>query len=226
MHGNSSPVTSSQTEPHSSLVSVVRKHLATPYRRPPVEHSLTALEQIAQAVPADMPVVLDLGCGTGESCAALAARHPDCFVVGVDRSAARLDKTPPTDHAHRIVTVRAHVEDIVLRWNEVLAAPVHKIYLLFPNPSPKPGLLMRRWHAHPVFPAMLALPQKIEMRTNWDIYAREFALAVSLISGVPCAPQQYSASADEALSPFEKKYNLSGHPLWRVRHAAAPPRVS
>ena len=72
-------------------------------------------------------------------------------------------------------------------------------FLLYPNPWPKPDQLQRRWHAHPVFPALLALePRYIELRTNWRVYADEFCDALT-IAGIDASVSElrsgYSAHA-------------------------------
>ena len=87
-------------------------------------------------------------------------------------------------------------------------------FLLYPNPWPKPGQLQRRWHAHPVFPELLALGGQLEMRCNWKIYADEFAFAVSRFLGRPV--EAIRLAVDEPLSPFERKYRDSGHDLYLV----------
>jgi tRNA G46 methylase TrmB len=91
--------------------------------------------------------------------------------------------------------------------------------LLYPNPWPKPEHLKRRWHAHPVLPAILALGGVIELRTNWRVYAEEFAEALRL-AGVEARCEKFAV--DEApLTPFERKYAASGHDLWRCLANAA-----
>ena len=92
--------------------------------------------------------------------------------------------------------------------------PVSHHYLLYPNPWPKPGQLQRRWHAHPVFPTVLELGGRLEMRTNWRIYAEEFALALEHYTGAAVRPS--TLQVKEPVSPFERKYRDSGHPLYSV----------
>ncbi|HSH49642.1 MAG TPA: SAM-dependent methyltransferase, partial [Halomonas sp.] len=96
---------------------------------------------------------------------------------------------------------------------------------LYPNPYPKPRHLKMRWQGHPVFPAILALGGRLELRSNWRIYVEEFALALRQATGLEAEVERYrpaSACADDVdldsayLSPFEKKYHRSGQPLWRL----------
>jgi len=110
--------------------------------------------------------------------------------------------------------LRARVADI-WRLLEKAGIRLARHYLLYPNPWPKPRHLGRRWHAHPVFPSLLALGGRLEIRTNWRIYAEEFARALALY-GVE-ADEVVSFRPDDApLSPFERKYAASGHELFRI----------
>jgi malonyl-CoA O-methyltransferase len=58
--------------------------------------------------------VLDLGCGTGEGAAALAARWPEARVVAVDLSAAMLEALGRRAGAARIERLRADAESLPL----------------------------------------------------------------------------------------------------------------
>ncbi|MEJ2385643.1 MAG: hypothetical protein P8Y54_14885 [Xanthomonadales bacterium] len=74
--------------------------------------------------------------------------------------------------------------------------------------------MQRRWHGHPVFPDLLALGGRLELRTNWSLYAQEFAWAAARLTGRTIRPGELPAA--EALSPFERKYRASGHTLYSV----------
>jgi tRNA G46 methylase TrmB len=87
-------------------------------------------------------------------------------------------------------------------------------YLLYPNPWPKIGHLARRWHAHPVFPALLELGGVLECRSNWRIYIEEFCLAVNALRG--CRARCEPFVPVSPLTPFERKYHASGHALYRA----------
>jgi tRNA (guanine-N7-)-methyltransferase len=92
-----------------------------------------------------------------------------------------------------------------------------KVYLLYPNPSPKPEHLKRRWHAHPIFPTLLACAETLELRTNWAIYAQEFALALQSCGWRAVQePLPLAQALSAPISNFEAKYAASGHALWRV----------
>jgi len=161
-------------------------------------------------------LVLDSGCGTGESTRLIARAHPDCLVIGVDKSAARLTRTGASSFPCRegnAIWLRA---DLATFWRLALRAGwrLRHHFLLYPNPWPKPGQLRRRWHAHPVFPDMLRLGGRLELRCNWAIYAQEFSVAVNRLLGTSAEPRPLAQSF--ITTPFERKYRASGHPLYSV----------
>ena len=207
---NSSKPCSSQSGVHPRLVDVVRRHLGTRWRQPLRAFSRPAFESLGDWT--EHKIVLDAGCGTGRSTAALAERFPDCVVLGVDRSSARLSRTAVLPA--NAVLLRADLADFWRLAREAGWALQHH-FLLYPNPWPKPAHLMRRWHAHPVWPDMLALGGKLELRTNFSIYAEEFAVALET-AGHRAHLQMLSFPLESAISPFERKYLRSRHPLFRV----------
>ena len=216
MHANSRIPTSTQTSIHEQLAALLDRHLAAPFRKPYAAYnraafdaSMTRREHRAPGAP----LIVDACCGVGESSIALAAAFPDHYVIGVDQSAARLARHATTVLPDNLDLVRA---DLVDYWRLLLEADVRlaRHYLLYPNPWPKIGHLARRWHGHAVFPALLALGGVLECRSNWRIYVDEFAFAVGRVSALPVGVETYSP--DVPLTPFERKYLASGHPLYRL----------
>ncbi len=210
MASPSRPVVSPQGGPHERLDEVVRRHLASPFLRPVASHTREAFAAARPWVEAaGRPLVLDSCCGVGESTARLAARFPGHFVLGVDKSLARLGRHGGEGENYRLL--RADLLDFWRLAAEAGWRPSHH-FLLYPNPWPKPAHLQRRWHASPVFPALLALGGVLELRTNWETYAREHACALAL-AGHPAEAEAFVP--DAPLTPFERKYLASGHTLWR-----------
>jgi hypothetical protein len=58
------------------------------------------------------------------------------------------------------------------------------------------------------------LSGRLELRTNWDIFAQEFAQAAALI-GIKGHTEPFFPDAPMTL--FERKYADRGHTLWRFR---------
>jgi tRNA (guanine-N7-)-methyltransferase len=205
---------SSQAATHPQLERVVRRHLKHPWQQPIRAHTRAAFATVAAQIDLARPLVLDSGCGTGHSTAFLASLHPDAVVIGIDKSVHRLARCPELpDNA---VLLRADLADF---WRLARAAGwrLDRHYLFYPNPWPKPGQLMRRWHAHPAFPDLLALGGQLEVRSNFELYVREFEQALRIagidtIEVVSLVPDQITTP----VSPFERKYATSGHPLYRL----------
>lgn len=225
MHANSPMIESTQESPHRRLLERVERHRLHHWRQPIAAHSLSAYAELRQWLGerGSLPLLLDSGCGSGASSAGLAATHPDCAVVGIDQSLARLSRhLGPTGDlaaiAENAALLRAPLQDI---WRLLYAdgVGVQQHLLWYPNPWPKPEHLGRRWHAHPVFPTMLALGGGIELRSNWRVYVDEFALALARYGWTSAIVAVDPAAAP--VTPFERKYRDSGHPLWRLV-AAAP----
>lgn len=224
MEDRSSPVTSRQLSPHPRLAETVAKHAAHPWRKPVADHSRRQFDALAPEVRSwGGPLILDTGCGTGHSTAVLAGRYPDCLVLGIDKSADRLAKHADLPANARLV--RADLEDFWLLAESAGWTFVRQTFF-YPNPWPKPEHRLRRWAFHPVLPSALACGGVWEVRTNWDIYALEFAQAFGILTGVTPKVLPWLPAEPETL--FEKKYLASGHALWRweasVASGAATPR--
>lgn len=243
MYANSRPIASAQNAPHQDLERLLRRHLASPFRRPIGEASRRAFERTMAERDATRPLILDAGCGVGWSTQRIAQMFPDHWVIGVDKSDDRLARAPgggqggnpggpgapladggaaasarpaPADDRwpSNARLVRA---DLVDFWRLLADAgvPLARHYLLYPNPWPKIGHLARRWHGHAVFPALLKLGGVIECRSNWRVYVEEFALALRLTTGRPVAAEPHAAR--DPWTPFERKYRDSGQSLYRCR---------
>jgi tRNA G46 methylase TrmB len=198
-------------------------------------------------------VILDSGCGTGESTIHIARRFPNIPVIGIDKSEVRLDKagnpsqTAGEDVPTNAFWIRAELLDFWrLALDHVKAGkwtiPYHAVF--YPNPWPKQSEATRRFHMHPIFPTLLALGQTTELRTNWEIYAREFAEAARIVFDecTECTKEiakgdsrllrlrsaqapagmtnkQITCESFEATAPetaFERKYKEARQKLWRV----------
>lgn len=210
MFANSRRVVSAQQKPHPRLGDIVRRHLASEYRRSPSEAGCAAFAGIRKRI-GSRQWMLDAGCGTGASTCQLARRFPDHVIVGIDKSAARLSKVSKSTIPENVILERCDCIDF---WQLAAAENLHceRQFLLYPNPWPKPDQVQRRWHAHPIFPALLSLSRNIELRTNWHVYAGEFCEALT-IAGVDASVSAHAI--DNPMTPFERKYAASNHTLWR-----------
>lgn len=213
MTGRSRSVTSNQHGIHQNLDTIVKKHLTTDYQAPIADHSRIAFDEAMTALTAHGdPVILDTGCGTGYSTRALAEQYKDHFVIGVDRSAARLGKNE-APCPENMLLIRAEAGDL-FRLGAAAKLRLARHYILYPNPYPKAAQVRRRWHGSPVFPYLLQLGGKLDLRSNWAIYVHEFAAALR-----HCDIASAICEFDPGPTPltlFEKKYHESGQTLWRL----------
>lgn len=222
MFANSRTIVSAQSDVHDRLASRVARHLAEPFRKPIGEPSRRAFDAAVQAwqQAGGAPLILDAGCGVGESTLQLATAFPGHFVIGVDQSEKRLTAGKDWwagDMPANFAWARADLVD-VWRMLQVDDIPVDRHYVLYPNPWPKIGHLGRRWQGHAVFPALAACGRYLECRSNWQVYIDEFAAALELL-GRPAQVQPWQPA--QPITPFERKYLASGHALWRCVAAVA-----
>ena len=212
---NSRTIVSNQPGLHDKLEAVVRRHLATRFRRPIADYSQRVFEPINQRISSHGgPLILDSFCGVGESTVQLARQFPDALVIGIDKSAHRLDKHSENYRLQGVdnyLLARADVDDF---WRLAAEAQwqLSRHYLLYPNPWPKSSQLKRRVQGSPLFPTLLQLGGCIELRSNWPVYVQEFAAALAL-AGYPTKAEPFKPLT--LVTPFERKYHNSGQELWR-----------
>jgi tRNA (guanine-N7-)-methyltransferase len=210
-------VSSTQQGPHEGLVALLRRHQPRSFSKAILPHNQSAFLQLQELLgPDPRRLILDAGCGSGESTRLLSERYPDYTVLGVDKSAHRLGVPVSGEglmQTGNLILIRA---DLVDFWRLATAGGwrLAHHFLFYPNPWPKPGHLQRRWHGHPVFENILKLGGMLELRSNWKIYLQEFAQALEILTGIDTAVELIAPV--EFLSPFERKYAASGHTLYRL----------
>ncbi|SEI85716.1 tRNA G46 methylase TrmB [Allopseudospirillum japonicum] len=213
---NSRLPVSQQHQIHPHLLAQVARYAESRFHKPIQDFNQQAFIQAQSAWQAHQgPIILDSGCGVGVSTRLLAQTFPQHFVIGVDRSAARLSRRLGPLPANACL-IRADLVDF-WRLLHIHQWPIARHYVLYPNPYPKASQLHYRWHAHPVWPSLLAISPYLIMRTNWLIYAQEWAAALAFYRR--SAPVQLLDSQEVARQPltaFERKYQASGHPLYQV----------
>ena len=139
------------------------------------------------------------------------------LVIGVDKSAARLNRVLDTENIYQENNLLYVRTDLVDFYRQAASAnwQLDKHFLFYPNPWPKPEQLKRRWHGHPIFKDLLALDGELELRTNWSIYAEEFAVAMAHAKKTRVFSVEFTP--ENIVSPFEQKYLNSSHKLYLVR---------
>lgn len=218
-HNPSRIVTSNQAGVHEHLAALVNRHLTNPFRKPIARHNIDSFHSALDQINRDH-IIFDSGCGNGNSTVNFAMQHPEAFVIGIDKSSARLEKNRFYEYGqdiHNYCLVRADLIDFLQLANRA-GLKLYKHYFLYPNPWPKKKHLQRRWHGSAVFRDIVALGGSIELRSNWQIYVKEFSAALA-IAGFNSRMQALSVEKQGYLSDFEAKYHRSGQRLWQLTAA-------
>jgi len=225
-------VQSNQAGIHENLEAIVRKHFETDYKKPIAKHTQQAFDKIAPLIEKhlkkDTPLLFDSFCGTGMSTGMIAKKYPQAIVLGLDRSISRLSKTYNQVLPENAYLIQAECADFwQLAANAGWKLKQHTIF--YPNPYPKAKHIKRRWHAHPAYPLLFLLKGEVELRTNWKMYADEFAHAFNIATdylpnnklscvGVETLSFENTTDSDEGfMTLFEKKYYLSDQKLYRCK---------
>jgi tRNA G46 methylase TrmB len=218
--GDSKAIVTNQPGVHEKLADIVNKHLTHLSKKPIQAHTQQAFDEINEIVKSFTgAVILDSCCGVGQSTRLLAQRNPNALVIGVDKSAHRINRNVDDlnrDDEQGVVDnfylVRADLNDF---YRLVVAAQwqVSKHYILYPNPWPKAKHIQRRWHGSAVFPQIIAIGDEIILRSNWRLYLEEFQLAAKIAQFDGEIGQ---VSDERPLTPFEAKYQASGQVCWQL----------
>lgn len=217
----SKAVTSPQPGIHNRLLEVVNRHRQSVSMRPVPTHSQAAFEALQHwlADRSPRPIILDSCCGVGQSTAMIAQMHPDAWVIGVDKSGVRLEKHHAYANAQdNYLLLRADLFDLWKLLNQH-QFKLTKHFLLYPTPWPKPAHLQRRWYASNAFPFLVELGGELTVRSNWALYVQECAAALKCY-GIESQIRQFESEAP--LTPFERKYQASGQPLWQLSAQLKP----
>lgn len=219
--GDSKAIITNQDGIHEKLEEIVLKHIKHPFKKPYQQHTQDAFAEIDKIVQAfEGEIILDSCCGVGQSTRLLAKRNPNALVIGVDKSANRINRNvdelvneSDNQQINNFHLIRADLNDF---YRLVLAAkwPVTQHYVLYPNPWPKSKHVQRRWHGSAVFPDMLKIGHTMILRSNWRLYLEEFNFAVSLLN----LTGEFSTVKDnEPLTPFEAKYIASKQECFQLK---------
>ena len=159
------------------------------------------------------PIILDSGCGTGDSTKQIASLLPNALVLGIDKNASRLRRARHGNQVPNAYFFQVLLEDCWLyAFANTWTIDTH--FLLYPNPWPKKKHIRRRWYAHPVFQTLLLLSPYLEIRTNWNIYAQDFVSSVSAMASRSVSLETFHPTSP--LTAFEKKYAASGHTTYKI----------
>lgn len=217
---NSKIVTSDQQGPHEDLIKIISKYSTENYQRPPATFSLKLMDEILPIFEKYKRIILDTGCGTGQSSYHLAQNNPDCFVLGLDKSISRVDRNNQFKMDKSISNYKIYRAELLDMWPLIFQHSknanwnIVKQCLYYPNPWPKKKAIKRRWQASPVIPFICSIKSEIEIRSNWKIYLEEMKISLEYFTKKEFFIE--SINPKNPISLFEKKYQISGQELYSI----------
>ncbi|MBT4793465.1 MAG: SAM-dependent methyltransferase [Halobacteriovoraceae bacterium] len=212
---------SNQEGIHPNLSKILATNKLKKFSKPFSSHSLSAMAEIESWIEkqgSEKEILLDLCCGVGESTFHLATEFPEKLVLGIDKSADRIQRNNSFKHNPPInmIILRADLIDISrLLANKKDCYNFSKQYMYYPNPYPKKSQIKKRWYAHSVFPYLLELNIELEVRSNWKGYLEELVIAAEFF-GYQVSRKLEPFIPEKLITPFERKYFESGHILFEV----------
>lgn len=174
----------------------------------------------------DNPITLELGCGKGDYCIALARLHPDRNYIGFDIKGARLwrgAKTATEEAMSNVVFVRTRIELI----NRFFAEnEVSEIWITFPDPQPKKPLKRLtsgrfigyyRQFLRPGSPINLKTDSQELYSYTLDEVIAPAGYAVEYHSADLYADTDYNGEAKLTQTFYEKMFLKEGKPITYIK---------
>jgi tRNA G46 methylase TrmB len=220
MKKESNPVISNQVGVHENILPLIERYSMTEFKKPYSEESIKSFQQIKEWIllKGNKSLILDMGCGVGESSFHLGKKYPDCLVVGIDKSLDRLERNNSfkKELPVNILLVRGDLIDLWRMFFENKSDfKIKKQYILYPNPYPKKKHLKLRWYGQPVFSSIMNLSCPIELRSNWSQYLEDFLYASKVFyPNLDGKVEQFIPEI--CVTPFERKFLNSSQSLYRL----------
>jgi tRNA (guanine-N7-)-methyltransferase len=167
------------------------------------------------------PVLLEIGCGTGETTAALAAAEPGWNHLAVDVYDPGLAQLVMRAENAGLANLRlAHGDAVLLLDRHIAEASLAGVRVFFPDPWPKKKHRKRRL-VNPAFIALVAsrlrIGARLHLATDWADYAEQMlegcraepALRNEFPSWAPRAPWR-------GRTKFEERARAEGRDVWEL----------
>jgi len=212
-------VTTNQTGLSTDLEKIIERYNLQNFKKPVSLESQEIFRSILHWVNSfeDRKIILDIGCGVGESTFKLASQNQEHLVIGIDKSISRIDRKNKFKKSlpSNCLLVRGDAIDLWLLFHQHKSSlNIVKQYILYPNPWPLKHHVKKRWHGHPIIPFVLDICENIELRSNWKIYLEEFNEVYDYFLKRRGELSLYEPI--EFISPFEKKYCESRHLIYKL----------
>jgi tRNA (guanine-N7-)-methyltransferase len=167
------------------------------------------------------PVILEIGCGMGETTAAIAAAHPQNDYIGIEVHTPGVGSLLKEIATRELTNLRVVQHDAVEVVRDMIpAGSLAGIHVFFPDPWPKKRQQKRRL-IQPPFVALLASRLApggyLHCATDWEEYAQQ------MLAVLAAEPLLENTARDFAPRPeyrpqtkFETRGLRLGHGVWDV----------
>jgi tRNA (guanine-N7-)-methyltransferase len=169
----------------------------------------------------DAPKILEIGCGMGETTAAIAAAHPQNDYLGIEVHTPGVGSLLKLIDAQALANVRVIQHDAVDVLQIMIAsASLDGAHIFFPDPWPKKRHHKRRL-IQPPFAALLAEKIKpggyVHAATDWHEYALQILEVFTQTPGLINTAEDFAPRPGERpRTKFETRGLKLGHGVWDV----------
>lgn len=187
----------------------------------PYQAQLLDMDAVFGRAVSSAPRILEIGCGMGETTAAIAAAHPQNDYLGIEVHTPGVGSLLKEIATRELTNLRVIQHDAVEVVRDMLAPrSLSGVHIFFPDPWPKKRQQKRRL-VQPPFVHLLAqrlLPGGyIHCATDWQEYAEQM---LAVLSAEPLLENTASGfSPRPAYRPqtkFETRGLRLGHGVWDV----------
>ena len=169
----------------------------------------------------DNPIVLEIGCGMGETTAKIAAQNPNINYIGVEVFTAGVGALLKRIAEYGLTNLRVIQHDAVEIVRDMMAhGTLDGIHIYFPDPWHKARHHKRRL-IQPPFVHELALRLKpnayIHCATDWENYAEQMLEVLSaevLLHNTSPTQGFIPRPESRPLTKYENRGNRLGHGVW------------
>jgi tRNA (guanine-N7-)-methyltransferase len=167
------------------------------------------------------PKVLEIGCGMGETTAAIAAAHPGIDYLGVEVHGPGVGSLLNRIHSLGLRNVRVVQHDAVEVLEHMIApASLDGVLIYFPDPWPKKRHHKRRL-IQPAFVRLVASRMKpgatLHVATDWEDYAAQILAMLGEEPELENTAHGYAPRpATRPETKFERRGVKLGHRVWDV----------
>lgn len=189
----------------------------------PYDKTIKSLDDWAQIFGNNNPIVLEIGCGMGETTAKIALQNPNVNYIGVEVFTSGVGALLKRIDEYQLTNLRVMQHDAVEIVRDMIAPEtLSGIHIYFPDPWHKARHHKRRLIQSP-FVHELALRLKpngyIHCATDWENYAEQMLEVLSaedLLTNSSVEGGYIPRPEARPLTKYENRGNKLGHGVWDV----------